>query len=146
MTRTRALHTATAVTIATALPAYADGDTLSLLKEARKQLEPCADKIADGDWDGVRNAVKTLPLGNAKNLISKYIDEGGDAFGDLVVPREDLVQALQMMDMAVYNNIFTTEQNGAGSRGKGVSIDRDTPLRHLRESKEALDEILSFKA
>ena len=63
---------------------------------------------------------------------------------DLVVPREDIVQSLQMLDMAVYNNVFTTEQNGQGARGRGVSVDRDTPLRHLRDGKAALDEIIAF--
>ena len=45
----------------------------------------------------------------------------------------------------VYNNVFVSEQNGQGARGKGVSVDRDTPLRHLTEAKAALDEIVAFK-
>jgi hypothetical protein len=119
--------------------------TRDLLKEARAQLEPCAALIADGQWDGVRTAVKTAPLANAKNLITRYIGEAGEKAEDLVVPREDLVQALQLLDMAVYNNVFTSEQNGQGARGKGVQIDRDTPLRHLGESKAALDEIIGLE-
>ena len=47
--------------------------------------------------------------------------------------------------MAVYNNVFIGEQNGQGAPGKGVKIDRDTPMRYLGETKAALDEIIAFK-
>jgi len=129
-----------------ALPVQADAATTKdLLKAARGQLEPCSAQIAAGSWDEVRTAIKTAPLANAKGLVTRFIDESGSAADDLVVPREDLVQALQLLDMGVYNNVFTSEQNGQGARGKGVSIDRDTPLRHLGEAKAALDEIIAFQ-
>ena len=80
-----------------------------------------------------------------KNLITKYISEGGEAAEDLVIPREDLVNAILQLDMNVYNNVFVNEQNGQGAPGKGVKIDRDTPLQYLAASKAALDEILAFK-
>ena len=135
----------TTIAAAVALPANADDSTMALIKEARSQLEPCEGLIVDGSWDGVRNVVKTAPLANVKNLVTKYIGEAGETAEDLVVPREDVVQALQLLDMAVYNNVFTSEQNGQGARGKGVQIDRDTPRRHLGEAKAALDEIIAFK-
>ena len=50
---------------------------MALLKEARSQLEPCAQQIADGNWDGVRNVVKTAPLANTK-ISTKYIGEAGE--------------------------------------------------------------------
>ena len=65
----------------------------------------------------------------------------------LVVPREDIVQSLQMLDMAVYNTTCSLLSKTARVRVEGVcqSIrDRDTPLRHLRDSKAALDEIIAF--
>ena len=149
-TRRAALGTATAAFVlplphACAADATAAAATQALLREARAQLEPCAQAIADGNWDGVRTVVKTAPLANSKNLITRYIEEAGDAADDLVVPREDLVQAMQLLDMAVYNNNFISEQNAQGARGKGVSVDRDTPTRHLKEAKDALDEVLALK-
>ena len=116
-----------------------------LLKEARAQLEPCAAQIADSNWDSVRTVVKTSPLANVKSLVTRYIAETGEAAEDLVVPREDVVQALQLLDMNVYNNVFTTDQNAQGARGKGVKVDRETPLRYLTETKAALDEIIAFQ-
>eukprot|EP00322_Chrysochromulina_rotalis_P006418 CAMPEP_0115863506 /NCGR_PEP_ID=MMETSP0287-20121206/18723_1 /TAXON_ID=412157 /ORGANISM="Chrysochromulina rotalis, Strain UIO044" /LENGTH=266 /DNA_ID=CAMNT_0003317953 /DNA_START=22 /DNA_END=823 /DNA_ORIENTATION=+ len=115
-------------------------DTLDQLKVARAQLEPCAVLIDEGAWDTVRNVVKTAPLQNTKVLITKFISEAGDDRAeDLVVEREDLVQALQFLDMSVYNNVFVGEQNGRGKRGAGVQLDRETPRRHLQEAKDALD-------
>jgi len=38
------------------------------------------------------------------------------------VPRQDFVQALQLLDMGVYNNNFVSEQNSPGARGKGVQV------------------------
>ena len=52
-----------------------------------------------------------------KNLITKYISEAGEAAEDLVIPREDLVNALAQLDMNVYNNVFINEQNGQGAPG-----------------------------
>lgn len=101
--------------------------------------------ITEGSWDAVRNVVKTLPLANSKNLITAYIEASGEKYEDLVVPRQDLVQSLQLLDMNVYNNVFIGEQNGQGKKGAGVKIDRATPMGYLRDSKNALDEIIAFK-
>ena len=59
-------------------------ETRAMLKEARAQLDPCEGYINDGSWDGVRNAVKTAPLANVKNLLTKYIKEKGEEAEDLV--------------------------------------------------------------
>ena len=39
----------------------------------------------------------------------------------MVVPRQELVQALQLLDMNVYNNVFIGEQNGQGKPGSGAA-------------------------
>ena len=136
----------TAANAASSVDAAAAADTLALLKQARTQLEPCADYIADGQWDTVRTTVKTAPLQNVKNLVTTYIKQlGTDEAEDLVLPREDFVQALQLLDMNVYNNVFVGEQNGQGKRGAGVAVDRDTPRGYLRDAKKALDEIIAFQ-
>ena len=101
-------------------------ETRAMLKEAREQLDPCEGYINDGSWDGVRNVVKTAPLANVKNLLTKYINEKGEEAEDLVVTREDLVQALSMLDMTVYNNVFVSEELGMGKKGAGVKVDRAT--------------------
>lgn len=145
----RAAFVRTAAAAAIALPTAANAasaDTLALLKQARTQLEPCDDYIADGQWDTVRTTVKTAPLQNVKNLVTTYIKQlGTDEAEDLVLPREDFVQALQLLDMNVYNNVFVGEQNGQGKRGAGVAVDRDTPRGYLRDAKKALDEIIAFQ-
>ena len=165
---------ATGIGVALTPPeAVAAAQTLQLIKDARAQLDVVPNQIADSNWDAVRNVVKTAPLANVKSIISRYISESGESAADLVMPREDLVQALTFLDMTVctshspapknirvaladlcsalraraqvYNNNFISEQNAPGARGKGVTIDRDTPMRHLRESQAALDEIIAFK-
>lgn len=40
---------------------------------------------------------------------------------------------------------FIGDQNAQGKKGAGVKVDRDTPMRYLRETKDALDEIIAFK-
>jgi len=149
-TRAAVLRSAAASLAAVHIPpafaadAAAAERTRALLLQARAQLEQLPAQIAEGNWDGVRTVVKTAPLANVKALVTRYISEAGEAAEDLVVPREDCVQALSLLDMNVYNNVFTSEQNAQGARGKGVKVDRDTPLRYLRESEAALDEILAF--
>ena len=125
------------------LPAYGASQTRQLLVEARNQLQPCAEQIEDGNWDGVRNVIKTAPLANVRNLITKYIQE--TEADDLIGPREDLVQSLAMLDMTVYNNIFVNEELGMGKKGAGVKVDRSTPLGHLSDSKKLLDEVLAIE-
>jgi len=132
-------------------PAFAAADaaaaaekTKALLLQARAQLELVPAQIDDGNWDGIRTVGKTAPRANVKAWVTRYLSEAGEAAEDLVVPREDCVQALSLLDMNVYNNVFTTEQNAQGARGKGVKVDRDTPMRYLRETEAALDEILAF--
>ena len=147
LTRREALLAAPAAFTVLSMPATAadNSNTVALLREARAQLDPCAQLIEDGNWDGVRTIVKTSPLANTKNLITTFISESGEAAEDLVVERQDLVQSLQLLDMAVYNNVFVGEQNGQGKPGAGVKVDRATPLVHLRESQQALDAVLAFK-
>ena len=53
--------------------------TQGLLRQARSQLDPCAKLIDDGNWDGVRTAVKTPPLANVRALSTKLADELGEA-------------------------------------------------------------------
>lgn len=150
VSRACAVRTATAAAAAMVrLPASAADpatETRALLAEARRQLDPCQAQIADGSWDAVRTVVKTAPLASVPKLVMRYIAEQGEAAEELVVPRQDFVQALQLLDMGVYNNNFVSEQNSPGARGKGVQVDRETPLRHLAEAKAALDEILAFSA
>ena len=134
-----------ALVVPLAASAADPAETLALLKEARAQLDACDGMITEGSWDAVRNVVKTLPLANSKNLITAYIEASGEKYEDLVVPRQDLVQSLQLLDMNVYNNVFIGEQNGQGKKGAGVKIDRATPMGYLRDSKNALDEIIAFK-
>ena len=119
-------------------------DVREQLERARAQLDPVEGQIAEGNWDGVRNVVKQAPLANSKALISAFIKERGEAAEDLVVTREDLVQSLSMLDMAVYNNVFVNEEVGMGKKGNGVKVDRATPLGHLRDAKSQLDEVLAL--
>ena len=134
-----------ALVVPLAASAADPAETLALLKEARAQLDACDGMITEGSWDAVRNVVKTAPLANTKNLVTKYIGEAGEMAEDLVIPREDFVNAAAQLDMAVYNNVFIGEQNGQGAPGKGVKIDRETPMRYLGETKAALDDIIAFK-
>lgn len=136
------LPAALAASAAAAPEGDAAPSTQGLLRQARSQLDPCAQLIDDGNWDGVRTVVKTPPLANVRALSTKLADELGEAGEDIVVSREDCVQALQMLDTFVYNNNFINEQNGQGKRGAGVKIDRVTPLGYLGEAKDALDAIL----
>ena len=106
--RSTFIRGAAAGLIASRLPpafaAESESESLAKLRVARQQLEPCASMISAGSWDGVRTVIKSAPLASSKALVSSLIRDysslGTDA-DDLVVPREDLVQALQLLDMAV---------------------------------------------
>jgi len=130
--------------LAAAVPATAADDPKVLLRSARAQLDPCEALIKGGSWDGVRNIVKTSPLANVKSIAKAYADQSGEAGEDLLGPREDFTYAVQMLDMAVYNNVFVGEQNAPGKKGSGVTTDFATPLRYLQDCKAALDEMIAF--
>ena len=49
----------------------------------------------------------------------------------MVVPRQELVQALQLLDMNVYNNVFIGEQNGQGKPGSGAAACSAPAAEHL---------------
>ena len=49
----------------------------------------------------------------------------------MVVPRQELVQALQLLDMNVYNNVFIGEQNGQGKPGSGAAACSAADAEHL---------------
>ncbi|EOD15501.1 hypothetical protein EMIHUDRAFT_119357 [Emiliania huxleyi CCMP1516] len=120
---------------------FRDGMTLDdKLAEYERSL---AERISAASSEPVASALTAM---RDHTIAAAARLRGGEAAEELVVPRQDFVQALQLLDMGVYNNNFVSEQNSPGARGKGVQVDRETPLRHLAEAKAALDEILAFSA
>lgn len=49
----------------------------------------------------------------------------------MVVPRQELVQSLQLLDMNVYNNVFIGEQNGQGKPGSGMTACSTPGAEHV---------------
>ena len=60
------------------------------------------------------------------------LQASGEAAEDLVVPRQELVQSLQLLDMNVYNNVFVGEQNGQGKKGAGTATSSAPRAQHIR--------------
>ncbi|VEU34940.1 unnamed protein product [Pseudo-nitzschia multistriata] len=151
------LLTGTAVLAAGPPPASAAyssedvGEIRAVLIEARKQLETVPALLADEKFDGVRTLLTEAPLRDCWSkttpILKKYAEALGDTDGDELAAlegREELLQHLRFLDMAVYNNVFNpiaTEGKTGASKALIDSYYND-PTREYETSKRALDELL----
>ena len=89
--------------------------TLLQVQEARRQLDPVPALIKDEKWDSVRAILITPPLSDCWSKTSKLLNSYAQAIGDELPDgdelaalefKEDALDHLRFLDMAVYNNVF----------------------------------------
>mmetsp|Transcript_33973 Transcript_33973/g.79976 ORF Transcript_33973/g.79976 Transcript_33973/m.79976 type:complete len:239 (-) Transcript_33973:335-1051(-) len=149
-----------AIALAGAPPAKAAADASenvqsmrSLLLEAKAQLDTVPGLLKEEKWDGVRGLLTEAPLRDCWSkttpILKTYAEAIGDTGGDelsALEGREDLLQHLRFLDMAVYNNVFNpiaTEGKTGASKALIDSYYND-PTREYEASKKALDELLQL--
>lgn len=133
-------------------PAFAAADTssLKLIEEARRQLDSVPKLIDNQKWDSVRAILITPPLSEcwaSKNtkLLKQYAESVDDDFAALEA-REEAVNHLRFLDMAVYNNVFNpiASEGTAGATKELVRSYYEDPINEWKASVAALDELIQL--
>lgn len=134
--------------------------TLAQLKEARQQLDAIPSLIKEEKWDSVRAILITPPLSDcwsktAKPLLPSYAQALGsnpdrtvddDAEFSALEFKEDALDHLRFLDMAVYNNVFnpikTEGENGATK--ELIRSYYEDPLNEYNACVKAFDGLISL--
>jgi len=88
------------------------------LQSQKEKMEPIQQLLVDGEWDKVRNILKSPPvnklwnLGDTQNTVLQLAKESGNV--ELFEMKDELALSLQMCDQIVYGNSFVTFQPGNG--------------------------------
>lgn len=130
-------------------PAFAAADTLKLLREARHQLDPVPKLIDNQKWDSVRAILITPPLSECWTKSTKMLREYAESVEDELAAleaREEIVNHLRFLDMAVYNNVFNpiATEGTAGATKELVRSYYEDPINEWKASVAALDELIQL--
>ena len=146
------------VAILPILPAFGApsslADSLQLIQQARKQLDPIPDLIKAEKWDAIRAILITPPLADcwaktSRPLLTNYAESLGDAGGEeleALEGREDAVSHLRYLDMAAYNNVFNpikTEGETGATKTLLKSYYED-PINEYKATVAAFDGLLKL--
>jgi len=126
----------------------------ALIEQANKQLETVPGLLQEEKWDGVRTILMEAPLrdcwSKSTPILKKYAEALGETpKGDELAAlegREDLLQHLRFLDMAVYNNVFNpiaTEGKTGASKALIDSYYND-PKREYEASKRAIESLIQL--
>lgn len=135
--------------------ATSDTNFLSLIKEARQQLSPIPNLIKEEKWDSVRAILITPPLSDcwgtksSNSLLKNYAEfvstQDGDELTALEL-KEDALDHLRFLDMAVYNNVFNPIKS-EGENGATKELIRsyyEDPVREYNTCVKIFDELISL--
>lgn len=139
---------------ASALPEEDVKEMRALIEQANKQLETVLGLLQEEKWDGVRTILMEAPLrdcwSKSTPILKKYAEALGETpKGDELAAlegREDLLQHLRFLDMAVYNNVFNpiaTEGKTGASKALIDSYYND-PKREYEASKRAIESLIQL--
>lgn len=129
--------------------ALAAADLSSNLKEARRQLDAVPKLIDDQKWDSVRAILVTPPLKDCWTTNTKMLREYAESVDDELAAleaREEVVNHLRFLDMAVYNNVFNpiATEGTAGATKELVRSYYEDPINEWKASVSALDELIQL--
>ena len=128
---------------------------LKQLKEARAQLDPVPSLIKEEKWDSVRAILITPPLADcwaktSKPLLKLYAqaqDElpNGDELAALEL-REEALDHLRFLDMAVYNNVFNPikSEGETGATKELIRSYYEDPVNEYKQCVRILDDLITL--
>jgi hypothetical protein len=138
---------------------YAKGENFlqlqSQLKEARAQLDPIPKLIQEQKWDSVRAILITPPLSDCWSKTGKLLQSYASAIGEEVPDgdelaalelKEEALDHLRFLDMAVYNNVFNPirTEGESGATKELISSYYDDPVREYKACVRVIDDLLSL--
>lgn len=128
---------------------------LTQLKEARAQLEPVPALIKEEKWDSVRAVLITPPLADcwaktSKPLLKLYAQAqddlpNGDELAALEL-REEALDHLRFLDMAVYNNVFNPikSEGETGATKELIRSYYEDPINEYKQCVRILDDLITL--
>ncbi len=128
---------------------------LSQLKEARSQLDPIENLIKEEKWDSVRAILIKPPLSDcwaktSRPLLKLYaeaMDEipNGDELAVLEL-REEALDHLRFLDMAVYNNVFNPikTEGETGATKELIRSYYEDPVKEFKACVRILDDLIAL--
>lgn len=155
------LTTTSTVGALTSMPSMASAspeddvkETRALIQKAKSQLESVPVLLKEEKWDGVRAVLMEAPLRDCWSKSTPILKQYAEALGETpkgdelaaLEGREDLLQHLRFLDMAVYNNVFnpiSTEGTTGASKALVDSYYND-PTREFDASMKAITELLDL--
>ena len=150
-----------AATATTALPSIALAspeedvkETRALIVEAKTQLESVPPLLKEEKWDSVRTVLMEAPLrdcwSKSTPILKKYAEALGETpKGDELAAlegREELLQQLRFLDMAVYNNVFNPISTEGKTGASKTLIDSyyNDPTRAFDASMKAINGLIEL--
>jgi len=114
----------------------------SQVVEARKQLDPVPQLIKEEKWDSIRAILITPPLSDCWSKTSKLLTSYATAIGNEIPDgdelaalelKEDALDHLRFLDMAVYNNVFNPikTEGESGATKTLISSYYDDPVNEV---------------
>lgn len=126
----------------------------AVIEEARKQLDAVPQLLADEKWDGVRSVLMEAPLRDCWSKTTPVLKKYAEALGETptgdelaaLEGKEELLQHLRFLDMAVYNNVFNPIATEGKTGASGALIDSyyNDPKREYDASKKAIEELIAL--
>lgn len=138
---------------------YAKGETLeqlqSQLKQARAQLNPVPKLIQEQKWDSVRAILITPPLSDCWSKTGKLLQSYANAIGEELPDgdelaalelKEEALDHLRFLDMAVYNNVFNPirTEGESGATKELISSYYDDPVREFNACVRVMDDLIAL--
>jgi len=131
-------------------------EMLSLVEEARRQLDAVPALIEKEQWDSVRAILIKPPLSDcwtksarSKQLLVDYAEVVGSVGGDelgVLEGREEATTHLRFLDMAAYNNIFNPikSEGTSGATKELIRSYYEDPKNEWKASVAALDSLVGL--
>jgi len=126
----------------------------ALIEKAKIQLDSVPPLLKAEKWDSVRVLLTEAPLrdcwSKSTPILKKYANALGDTpKGDELAAlegREELLQQLRFLDMAVYNNVFNPIATEGQAGASKVLIDSyyNDPRRAFEASMKAIEDLIEL--
>lgn len=125
------------------------------LKQARVQLDSIPQLIKDQKWDSVRAVLITPPLSDCWSKTGKLLKNYASAIGTETVDgdelaalelKEEALDHLRFLDMAVYNNVFNPirTEGESGATKELIKSYYDDPVREFNACVRVMDALIAL--
>ena len=128
---------------------------LSQVTEARQQMDAIPNLIKEQKWDSIRAVLATPPLSDTWTKTAKLLNGYAKAVGDEMPDgdelaalefKEDVLDHMRFLDMAVYNNVFNPirTEGESGATKELIRSYYEDPVSEYKACVRALDGLIEL--